>query len=94
MCSHASAERFDPRVGTWEWLPDMSVPRGYCAAAFGAQGTLFVHGGIHMDETHSDAEWFDPRAGRWHRCSYADNGADGTTEGVHERADHSMAYIV
>ena len=36
--AHRSAERFDPRTGSWELLPRMALGRGYCSASFGASG--------------------------------------------------------
>src|SRR3712207_4465179 len=60
----ATAERFDPRTGAWERLPDMAKPRGGIAAAAVA-GDVVVLGGEESAGTIREVERFDPDSRTW-----------------------------
>lgn len=60
----STAERFDPRTGSWESLPQLKIPRaGPCAMV--ASGRLYILGGEFEGEALSDAQRFDPSLSRW-----------------------------
>lgn len=68
--STASAEIFDPKLGTWTIVPPMSVARARHTATLLANGEVLVAGGAttYHGETGSvtaTAEIFDPRANSW-----------------------------
>jgi hypothetical protein len=57
-------ERFDPRRGRWERLPDMAKARGGIGAAALA-GRIVVAGGEEAAGTIAPVEAYDPRRRRW-----------------------------
>lgn len=68
--STASAEIFDPKLGTWTIMPPMSVARARHTATLLADGEVLVAGGAttYHGETGSvtaTAEMFDPRSNSW-----------------------------
>ncbi|XP_063694566.1 kelch-like protein 12 [Bolinopsis microptera] len=57
-------ERFDPRVGIWERVPNMEQSRSYGATAV-ADGKIFCFGGRQKDKKVVFVEFYDPRASKW-----------------------------
>jgi len=65
-----TAERFDPRTGTWEELPAMPVPTGGLAAATVDGDPIAIGGGDDGAATVTGAvQVFDPAGGEWARIS-------------------------
>ena len=57
-------------VGSWQALPSLEEGRGYLAASFALDGSLYVAGGCGQDGDAVDTlEAFDVRAGRWRACA-------------------------
>jgi non-specific serine/threonine protein kinase len=61
------AERYDPRAGAWQRLPDMAKPRGGIAAAALPDGRVVVFGGEESGGTIREVELYDPTGRRWSR---------------------------
>ena len=63
-----AAERYNPRRGHWERLPDLRTPRGGIAAVRLRDGRIVVFGGEELEPggtTIAKVELFDPRTRRW-----------------------------
>ena len=63
-----SVERYDPRRGVWEDVPDVRTPRGGIAAVRLGDGRIVVFGGENLEPggtTISEVELFTPRTRRW-----------------------------
>ena len=61
----ASVEALDLRVGRWERMPGMALPRSSCGAA-ALHDQLYVAGGSGGDDRiHESVECYVPAAGKW-----------------------------
>ncbi|QHP88074.1 Kelch repeat-containing protein [Mycolicibacterium monacense] len=60
----AAFERFDPRSGTWESLPDMPTPRGSYGAAF-IDGRIVAVGGEEPTRVLATVEMYDIAGRTW-----------------------------
>lgn len=60
-----SVERFDPRVGCWQPVASLHLPRGYTAGCLTFQGYFVVSGGLHDQKIQGGLEGYDFRADRW-----------------------------
>jgi len=72
----------------------MMTPRGYCAAAFGTSGLLYVVGGqageVNENAQNRVVEVFDPRADRWRAwVGSGDPGKDGV-----DRVDLGLVWAL
>jgi hypothetical protein len=96
-------ERYDPREGNWQRLPDLNCRRSYLAGDFAGFSNLVVHGGYHIPQTASSVnhqmplsgprswECIDIRAGYWRFLDIStSNNVSGATV---ERALHTMKYF-
>lgn len=61
----SSVEAYDPRQGSWELMPNMSVPRSSAGVAALAEGLFVVGGNAGEESIHNSVEMFVPAAGRW-----------------------------
>jgi HEAT repeat protein len=52
--SSGFVEIFDPETGAWSSAPPMRIPRAAAAAAFGADGKLYVFGGQYRKQSFND----------------------------------------
>lgn len=69
----SSAERYDPRRGAWETLPQLPADAGYTTALFGLDGVFYCCGGMvgrHFGNEQSNKLFaFDPRRGAWEQVA-------------------------
>jgi hypothetical protein len=71
-------------VVRWEGLPPLILARGYCNAAFGATGHLYVCGG--QTQANEDSivlesiECFDVRAHKWRLLRGSERGGVGRVD--------------
>ena len=87
--SHRTAERYDPRSGTWDALPRMSIGRGYCSGTMGSSGDFYVAGGITSGPSAMEIqaiEAFDIAAGKWRTVR-------ASTSMNQPRADHACVFV-
>src|SRR5439155_7420538 len=61
----ASAEVFDPAVGTWKQTGALNAPREFHTATLLPTGKVLVAGGDGGSSILSSAELYDPASGKW-----------------------------